>query len=97
MFSVYFRTEFSTAAFRFGHSLVRQTFSLPDDGNSDIGDMFKSFQMISNQGNILNQPNSYCTIIFTEFVYCPLSVASIKRSSLSMAVGICVESGHLGL
>ena len=50
MFLFYCSIEFTTAAFRFGHSLVRQSFSHSSFGSLDISDMFNAFATTTQVG-----------------------------------------------
>jgi len=43
---------FSTAAFRFGHSLVRQTFSHSASQQTDLEEMFEAFKTTHKYGRL---------------------------------------------
>lgn len=47
-----YRTEFSTAAFRFGHSLIRQTFKVSQSERVDLREMFEAFKTVDKFGKM---------------------------------------------
>ena len=47
---VFCRTEFSTAAFRFGHSLIRQTFGAGTNVRVGVVQVFDAFKTVDTFG-----------------------------------------------